>query len=79
LFDHNVKFHLEIISGMSGGPIINTSGEIVSLNSISITGTQISCGPTATQIAQAVMRMKRQLPDDVQMQEIQNEDQNGIF
>lgn len=56
-YDHTIKFHLEVIPGMSGGPILNVSGEIVSINNVSQCPLQISCGPSANQIKQAIIRM----------------------
>ena len=66
-FSHFVKFQLEIDPGMSGGPILNVKGEIVSINSVSIIGTQISCGPSEEQIIKAIVRIMRQRPGDVRL------------
>jgi len=69
-FGKLVKFHLEVIPGMSGGPILNAVGEAVSMNCIAMGGTQISCGPSGDQIFRAIKRLMRERSHTVHVRPI---------
>jgi len=56
-YQHMLKFHLEVLPGMSGGPILNVAGEVVSINCVILSNTQIALGPSIENLRIAISQL----------------------